>query len=187
MATKSKTDLLSDIQTVLASLSNITAAKHRVLASNFVDSWEDFIMSYNSMQIAALTGMAERVIVYNTEDKDYEFYDGTRFVKLAHPKYKIYHAMITQSGTSNPTVQVFENNIGTITWTRDSTGVYIGTSVGLFTVNKTQVWVQPSKPGYETIIAQALDTDEIYLRVFSSGNLDDDGLANTPLKIMVFY
>lgn len=39
--------------------------------------------------------------------------------------YKVYTAIISQSGTNNPTVvAVLQNNIGTITITRDTQGVY---------------------------------------------------------------
>ena len=44
--------------------------------------------------------------------------------------YKVYSALLNQSGTSNPTAVVNENTIGTFTLTRDNTGVYYLTSTG---------------------------------------------------------
>jgi hypothetical protein len=44
---------------------------------------------------------------------------------------------MTQSGTSDPTVTVLENSIGDIVWTRASTGLYRGTLIGAFTLDKT--------------------------------------------------
>jgi calcineurin-like phosphoesterase family protein len=51
---------------------------------------------------------------------------------------KIYTALLSQSGTSDPTVIVLgTNEIGTIVWTRNSTGNYTGTLTGAFTADKT--------------------------------------------------
>ena len=50
--------------------------------------------------------------------------------------YKKYVALITQTGTNNPTVTVLENTIGDIVWTRDNVGQYLGTLTGVFTLDK---------------------------------------------------
>lgn len=60
-------------------------------------------------------------------------------INLAIP-YKIYNAILTQSGTSAPVATVLQNTLsGTIVWTRGSGGVYLGTLTGAFTPNKTLV------------------------------------------------
>jgi hypothetical protein len=51
--------------------------------------------------------------------------------------YKVYTALLSQSGTDAPTAVVLENTIGNIVWTRDSEGFYFGTLLGVFTENKT--------------------------------------------------
>jgi hypothetical protein len=52
--------------------------------------------------------------------------------------YKSYVALISQSGTSDPTVTVLQNELsGTITWTRSSIGVYLGNLTGVFLQAKT--------------------------------------------------
>ena len=55
--------------------------------------------------------------------------------------YKVYTALLTQSGTDAPTVAtVFENTIGNITWTRPiSDGIYVANLAGAFTANKTYI------------------------------------------------
>lgn len=55
--------------------------------------------------------------------------------------YKVYSALLTQVGTSDPTATVLQNNTsGTIAWTRGVSGQYIGTLTGdTFTANKTLV------------------------------------------------
>jgi hypothetical protein len=51
---------------------------------------------------------------------------------------KIYTALLSQSGTSDPTVIILgTNEIGTIVWTRNSAGNYTGTLSGAFTADKT--------------------------------------------------
>lgn len=52
------------------------------------------------------------------------------------PTYKIYRALLTQVGTSDPSIVVLENTIGTIVWTRIANGSYRGTLSGAFLANK---------------------------------------------------
>ena len=61
-----------------------------------------------------------------------------------------YSAILSQSGTSNPTVEVLTTNLPeTITWTRYSQGTYHGTVVGnLFLANKTKVNAHLGQPLY---------------------------------------
>lgn len=52
--------------------------------------------------------------------------------------YSVYTALISQTGTSDPTVTVLQNTLsGTPVWTRSSTGVYVATLTGAFPANKT--------------------------------------------------
>jgi hypothetical protein len=56
------------------------------------------------------------------------------------PTYKVYRALLTQTGTSAPVATVLENTLGaTPTYARDGVGVYTLTSVGSFPANKTIV------------------------------------------------
>ena len=53
--------------------------------------------------------------------------------------YKVYTAFLNQTGTNIPVATVFENTIGTITWSRNFEGDYMATLTGqnIFTINKT--------------------------------------------------
>ena len=62
-----------------------------------------------------------------------------QYVDAAARPYKVYTALYSQNGTSNPTVVILENTLGTVTFTRSSTGVYFVNSSGLFTADKTFV------------------------------------------------
>jgi len=56
---------------------------------------------------------------------------------ITPPAYKVYSVLVTQTGTSAPTVKVLENTLGTVTISYDSVGYYYFTSSGLFTEDKT--------------------------------------------------
>ena len=67
--------------------------------------------------------------------------------------YKIYTAILSQNDVDAPVATVLENTLGgDITWTRTSTGYYLGTLTGAFTAEKTAVILSPSDftAGYET-------------------------------------
>lgn len=52
--------------------------------------------------------------------------------------YKVYTALLSQSGTSAPTAVILENTFGgAIVWTTLGDGQYVGTLAGAFTENKT--------------------------------------------------
>ena len=52
--------------------------------------------------------------------------------------YKVYTALLTQSGTDAPVATVLENTLGgTVVWTRFSQGFYEATLSSAFTLNKT--------------------------------------------------
>ena len=53
--------------------------------------------------------------------------------------YKVYTALLTQTGTDAPVATVLENTLGDIVWAYHAEGYYSATSVGLFTNNKTSI------------------------------------------------
>lgn len=57
--------------------------------------------------------------------------------------YKVYVALLTQTGTNAPTAIVLENTLGgTVVWTRQSQGSYYGTLNGVFSLDKTTCFMQ---------------------------------------------
>lgn len=57
--------------------------------------------------------------------------------------YQVYTALLSQSGTDDPTVIVLENTTGeTFSWTRLEAGRYVATIGGDFTLKKTAVFSQ---------------------------------------------
>jgi hypothetical protein len=62
--------------------------------------------------------------------------------------YKIYNALLSQSGTSDPTATVLGGNqVGAIVWTRAGLGAYTGTLSGAFTTAKTFILVGQNADG----------------------------------------
>jgi len=71
----------------------------------------------NTNQNYVLTGDEKIPVMFNTTALD--------IANLSRP-YKVYTALMSQNGTSNPTVTVLENTLGEIDWVRTGTGEIIG-------------------------------------------------------------
>jgi hypothetical protein len=107
--------------------------------------------------------------------------------------YKVYTALLTQTGTDAPIATVLQNTIGNIYWTRTSPGQYIGNSNNLFPVGKTAIFITPGQPGYPAYAA-AVDmvvSDEVYVYTLGlpSGapdNNEDEKLFYTTVEIRVY-
>ncbi|MES3019401.1 MAG: hypothetical protein V4721_16560 [Bacteroidota bacterium] len=66
--------------------------------------------------------------------------------------YKEYVALITQAGTSAPTVEVLQNTIGALVWTYDGVGQYRATLAGAFpALGKTYLTLQSNVFGFNEI------------------------------------
>lgn len=96
---------------------------------------------------------------------------------------KKYVAFMSQTGTSAPVVTVLENTIGSIAWTRPSTGYGLGTLSGAFTLNKT--WVSATNAnggsassGFKTATASTVD-----FRNYISGVLGDGYEAYIEIRV----
>lgn len=100
---------------------------------------------------------------------------------------KIYTALLTQAGTSAPTVTVLHNTIGNIIWTRNGAGVYLATLTGAFTQNKTLIFTGDgtsdieAKIGYIWVSANVIEINTAF-----SLALSDDMLNGASLQITVY-
>jgi hypothetical protein len=123
--------------------------------------------------------------------------DGSNLTGVGLP-YKVYAVLLTQTGTANPVVTIIENTLGIITINRDSTGRYSVNSSGLFTSNKTIVYINTITSsagpygGYASISNNSQNT--IYIdttKVIGSGGGipgtgTDNVLNNTSFEVRVY-
>lgn len=112
--------------------------------------------------------------------------------------YKHYTVLVTQSGTSAPTVTVLANELsGTPVWTRSAIGVYLCTLVGAFTADKT--FFQAQENVYLTtdtqvihisikrLSADVIQVITLYVDPSAPGLDEMDGALNaTPIEIRVY-
>lgn len=106
------------------------------------------------------------------------------------PIYKVYTALLTQSGTASPVATVLENTLGSITWSRISTGIYSAQSSNLFTTN-TAIIIG-SNINTSNVDSATLNTTNLVINSFSLQTFDtftqayDDILDNTLIEIRVY-
>lgn len=100
--------------------------------------------------------------------------------------YKVYTALLTQSGTNPPVATVLENTIGNIWWSYNGVNQFEVKSNDLFTEDKTILFIQGSNDG-DTSSSSILnnlyhiDSDTINCVVSSGGNLN-----RTSIEIRVY-
>ena len=114
----------------------------------------------------------------------------TKYKTDSYP-YKVYTALLTQSGTDAPVAIVLENTIGEIVWSYDSIGFYKATLLNSFPYGKT-VFLFGNTYSSVNLVADCLDynisNSVMTLGVFSIsiGNPTDSSLGNTPIEIRVY-
>ena len=132
------------------------------------------------------------ILLYNEEYIKLEAISVTKNgVEIATIQYKVYTALLTQSGVTAPVATVLENTIGAITLTYSAPGEYYITSSSLFTTGKVYAVITNNWDAFDTgsIMTMTLtpqSASSIYIR---TGNVDshyDDILNNTPFEIRVY-
>lgn len=97
--------------------------------------------------------------------------------------YDSYVASLTQTGTDAPVATVMENTIGSIIWSRDSGGVYLGTLMEAFP--DTQTWTMLQELGWDGALGSSLlrTSDDIVTLTITGG--DDMLTSNSPAMIEI--
>ncbi|MCA9747523.1 MAG: hypothetical protein KC414_00280, partial [Romboutsia sp.] len=114
---------------------------------------------------------------------------------LYAPPYKVYRALVTQSGTSAPTAVVLENTLGgTPVWSYITPGTYRLTLSGAFTLNKTAINIGNNNffstifnAPYQVLIDHSVvDYIEVYPTDIGTLTQANDLLINTYIEILVY-
>src|SRR6478752_4564705 len=102
-------------------------------------------------------------------------------INSAASKYKVYTALITQSGTGAPVATVLENTLGgTIVWTYGAVGIYVATLSGAFTTNKTTVLATLNTSSVSSTIAGIQSTgNTCQIATANSSGTAADGIMST--------
>lgn len=125
-----------------------------------------------------------------------------RAIRSSNHSYKSYSALLTQSGTNDPTVKILKNEIGDIVWTYwgPQEGFVKGTLTGAFPADKTVVIVANNREGI-TRASERNDDNTVYIfshrgkvTVSSLGEETivlpkgvNGGLIDTFVEVRVYY
>lgn len=95
---------------------------------------------------------------------------------------KVYKAFIQQNGTLDPSAFPVQNGFsGTIVWTRQSAGTYVGTLTGAFTIAKTIVMFSNGVDAITSILRIDANTIGITTAAATTGVLTDELLYGNVL------
>jgi len=114
------------------------------------------------------------------------------FVKTSDlPPYKVYTALLTQSGTSAPVATVLENTIGAITLIYVGPGYYYVRSNNLFVLGKTTAEIENFKCHTYWCSKNTVDQEDVdniaLISVDNSSDSNTNGRLNsTKIEIRVY-
>lgn len=113
---------------------------------------------------------------------------GTIALEETIKPYKVYTALISQSGASAPTVKILENTIGAIVWTKISSGEYSGTLTGAFTLNKSTVNLTSNNQSVSLSGGASASSNFVSIssQELVTGVLTDDLMTDSYLEIRVY-
>lgn len=148
------------------------------------------IVAKDSLEIpSGIVTVADSVYVPGSFDPS----SGTNILKKISKSdfrgYKQYTVLLSQSGTSDPTATILEpNDIGTIVWTRNSTGNYTGTLSSAFTSNKTWLICQKGDGNGSFVngLLSRASANAVTLDVRDNGDVVTDNFTNLSIEIRVY-
>lgn len=162
-------------------LSGTTTLNETIIREGYQLKFPKGVMYQSSVGTNALTG-----------NRTVSFPDASGTVALVETvrPYKVYTALLSQSGTSAPTATVLENTLGTVVWTRSNTGQYVGTLTGAFTGQKTIIFVNRSNPAataFDTnMAANVININTVGYTTFSNSAYVDGQTNSASIEIRVY-
>jgi hypothetical protein len=105
--------------------------------------------------------------------------------------YKRYIALISQTGTNDPTATIFENTIGDITFNYIGVGTYEMVLTGAFLADKTWVVggsadINAGGGDFATLDIRRYDNNSIRLYTYDNFSIANNLLVNTSIEIRVY-
>ena len=158
-------------------------------ASNGLDFWQfngtDWVNTgtkinvNGSINVGNLTGTGTRTVVA----------DASGNLSATGVGYRVYTALLTQTGTSAPVATVLENTLGiNITFTRSSTGFYLTNTDNLFNEQSKMVFFatpSTSNSGVGIGISKAVGVARIEMKTTDSVGSISDGAMSSPASIEI--
>lgn len=109
---------------------------------------------------------------------------GATVSSLGGLSYKVYTALLTQTGTASPVATVLENTVGSVIIGYDVVGGYYIENP-LFEDNKTLVLIGSLTALNHVWFAQCYQP-QVYINTYDSGIASDSILGNTSIEIRVY-
>lgn len=100
---------------------------------------------------------------------------------------QIYVALLTQSGTTDPSAVVLSDNIGQVVWTRTLKGNYLGTPITPFDALNTFVII--GNVEHDHLASAFVNSDgNIVVKTTNTSNHqhEDDKLLNSPIEVRIY-
>ena len=111
----------------------------------------------------------------------------TAFVQKNSRPYKVYTALLSQSGTNAPVATVLENTLGgTVVWSYVSIGQYRGALTGAFLSNKTVVFLTNVYGKYFLTGGRENDDSVMIGTQAQNGGSTNGDLSNSSIEIRVY-
>ena len=107
--------------------------------------------------------------------------------------YKVYRALLTQSGTDAPVATVLENTLGgTVVWSYDDQGTFVGTLSNAFTEGKTATYPVGLTDDTISIVDKPVvlftrsSENNVRLKTGLDGVASNGVLSNSTVQILVY-
>ena len=162
------------------------------------ESGSNYILAENTGKLHLIDDSRSAEAIFDTSTitssftRTYNLPDASGTIALEETvkPYKVYTALLTQSGTSAPTATVLENKLGgTVTWSYVSTGQYRATLTGAFTSAKTVCFTTRQYSGtnaMHTFYASRNNNDSVDVLVLNASGGVDSILSGASIEIRVY-
>ena len=101
--------------------------------------------------------------------------------------YKVYTALLTQTGTDAPVATVLENTLGgEVVWSYAAVGIYQGALSEAFPISKTILFLQNTGGQDSNYYINDNNIDYVGIATAEAGVSTNNILFNTPIEIRVY-